>query len=110
MSAWGHDPRSVTRDAPILDEDLRGPDSAECSPFTHWTHDMCLLDYRSLGPNIGFVCGCQCHDPEAGSDSTEPAHVHRCNLGHPHPIVRCRCLDCGEWFDQPTDQASQPGT
>lgn len=33
-----------------------------------------------------------------------PSHAHRCPLGHPHPIVRCRCVDCAEWFDQPSKE------
>lgn len=47
----------------ILDEDSRGPDSVECSPTSHYPHSTCLLDYSELHPE-GFVCGCQCHDPE----------------------------------------------
>ena len=51
------------RDKPIPDEDLRGPDSVECQPDSRHQHTECLLDYSDLG-HWGFICGCQCHDPE----------------------------------------------
>lgn len=37
------------------------------------------------------------HPEPADPSST---HEHRCPLGHPHPIVKCRCVDCGELFQE----------
>lgn len=50
---------SAKRTGVIVDDD-RGPDSVECSPFSHYAHHVCILDYSE----IGFVCGCGCHDIE----------------------------------------------
>lgn len=36
---------------------------------------------------------------ESGEELAPHAHEHVCALGHPHPIVKCRCLDCGDWFE-----------
>jgi hypothetical protein len=54
---------SVKR-AVVIAEDDRGPDSVECSPTSHYSHSLCLLDYSDFGPTAGFVCGCGCHDVE----------------------------------------------
>lgn len=59
------------RKHPIENEDDRGPDSVECSPSSHYEHRTCLLNYTSLRP-WGFICGCQCHDPEPSVQ--EPEH------------------------------------
>jgi hypothetical protein len=55
------------RHHPIPDE-LRGPDSVECTPGLlggqrELTHYDCILNYTSLG-QYGFMCGCSCHDEE----------------------------------------------
>lgn len=51
-----------TKRTGVIDEDDRGPDSVECSFTSHYPHHLCILDYSE----IGFICGCGCHDIECG--------------------------------------------
>lgn len=55
-----------------VNEETRGPDSVECSPDSRYQHSSCAFDFMGIGPRLGFLCGCVCHDdPE--SDVAEEA-------------------------------------
>lgn len=54
------------------------------------------------------IAGDTLWDRQCGVSDTAP-HEHVCTLGHPHPIVKCRCLSCGDWFELPESTDSEPG-